>query len=852
MKGPSVTGRGSRERESAGEGGGSYERESAGTRAQSFALYAGLAATTCSMLLVQQFLTRAFTILFNSGLAFLAISITFLGLGSAGVCVYVLPRTFETRRIPRLVPALAIGYTVALVAGFVALIALDHARGVTATGLGAQVQGVIVSSLLVLPSMFLVGLVISLVLRVHASRVGKLYGADLMGGGIGCLLVLPLMRWIGGDQGIFFIGALAGLGAALLAHAHERKTARTIGVVLTIVCAVLPLANRSGAIVEVRSHSTELDNAKSWVLEDQELSHEWNELSRLGFFPTRDEAAIYVRIDSSCQTMIPSQDPAHEQRYIASTNFERLPFVLDRHQRYLEIGAGGGRGMVLAKAQGTQSITGVEINPGIVEASLSGFPGFGIAPLVADPKHRMIIGEGRSWARNCGEKFDTVTITFIQTGIASSSAAFALSEANLFTVEAFRDFMGLLDERGLFYVYRHGGNEMLRLLDVTRHALRELGISDMSQHVFVARNDSNQAALLVSRSPFTEGELATIEAACAQLAIEVLYTPSEPPGERPRNPFPARVRELREAGDLDMAKVVAAYNELAQNRQYETLERGYITSPDPQAFVDDYLVDIGATRDDRPYYFFQGLSHWRDFALYFDLGGKAILAGTVILLFWMAAAFFVLVGLLILAPLLVVGSGGAGRGRSFAVIAYFSGLGLGYIAVQISLIQRLTLFLGHPVYALSVVLLAFLLSSGLGSFASQRLFRSRVLSLERGVIVLVVLLALYNLLLPAVFQSALLGAPIAIKVALSMALIFPLAFVMGTFFPHGIQLVDAAAPQLTPWAWGANSATSVVGSILALILAIHFGFGTVAMVAAATYALISLPAGRALRRWASP
>jgi len=198
----------------------------------------------------------------------------------------------------------------------------------------------------------------------------------------------------------------------------------------------------------------------------------------------------------------------------------------------------------------------------------------------------------------------------------------------------------------------------------------------------------------------------------------------------------------------------------------------------------------------------------------------------------------------------IKGSGGAGRAHALAVIGYFAGLGLGYIAVQISFIQRFTLFLGHPVYALSVVLLAFLLSSGLGSVSSDSLFQRGRLTLGRAISLLVIMLVAYNVLLPIIFQSGLIAWPIAIKLVLSAALIFPLAFVMGVFFPQGIRLVDAAAPQLTPWAWGVNSAMSVVGSILALILAIHLGFASVALAAAATYALLCLPAGWALRRFA--
>lgn len=804
-------------------------------------LYLGLALTTCSMLLVQQFLTRVFTIQFNSGLAFFAISTTFLGLGSAGVCVYALPRWFAAARIRALVPRLALGYALALVAGFVLMVAIDDAsQGHTPTApasLQSQVVRVIGASLLMLPALFLVGLVISLLIRAHASRVGRLYGADLVGGGIGCLLVLPLMNQVGGDHGIFVIAALASAGAALLAHAHSRRGVRRVAVLCTAALSLAPWFNRDLALVDVRSHRTPLSGVESWVREDREIRRTWNDQSRLGFFETHDGANIYVRLDSSCQTTIPSLAPEHRDAYLHRTDFERLPFVLGRHRRYLEIGAGGGRGMVLAKSAGAESITGVEINPGIVDATLGGFPGFGVAPLLADPRVRLERGEGRSWARAADERYDAITITFIQTGIASGSAAFALSEANLFTTEAFAEFLGLLAPDGLFYVYRHGGNEMLRLISMARGALASFGVTDIREHVFAARHPNNHALFLMSRGPFPAADVAKLDSACRDLDLEILYSPSLRDDPRPANPFPDSVRALRAEGRLEMAEVVRLYDEQAHDPRWQPLEATYVTTDDPDAFLDEYVVDVRAPTDDRPYFFFHGLGSWREYASYFDVAGVGILGGTVILLAWMAASFTALIAVLILLPLALRRSVGHVRSQGAAVVAYFSGLGFGYMAVQISFIQRFVLFLGHPVYAISVVLLAFLLASGLGSLCSDRLFRKRTLGFGRSIAALVVVLLAYDRLLPIVFHSDLLTWPVAAKIAVSIALILPLGFLMGLLFPQGIRVVDSKAASLTPWAWGANSAASVLGSIFALVLAIHFGFSVVAWIAAATYAL---------------
>jgi spermidine synthase len=812
-------------------------------------LYLGLLLTTCSMLLLQQFLTRVFSIQFNSGLAFLAISLTFLGVGSAGVLVYVLPRLFPAERLPRLIPWLALAWAALLVAGLLVEVRVADTGG-DAEALRGQVVRVLAASVCLLPAMVAVGLVISLVLRANAAHVGRLYGADLLGGGIGCLLVLPLMDGIGGDDGVFAIGALAAVGAVLLAHAHGQRAAAAAGLATALGLAACTLLGAGRQAVDIRSHRTVLGGVQSWVREDQEIAREWNALSRLGFFPTVDDGEIYVRIDSGCQTTVPAKDPVKTAAYVARTGFERLPFVLGRHERCLEIGAGGGRGMVLAKALGAKHVTGVEINPGIADATLrERFPGFGIDELVRDPTVRYVVGEGRSFLEGSDERFDSITITFIQTNVASGSAAFALSEANLFTVEAFMEFLGHLDERGHFYVYRHGGVECLRVIATLRAAFERLGWGDVRPSLYVARDRTNNALVLASRGPLAADEIARLDAAARELQLDVLYAPGEARETRLANPLPQRLRELRAAGNLRIGDVAAAWKQLAHDHAYEPIEGSFVRAADPDALANDLVVDVSAPDDDRPYFFFTGLARWSDAPLYFDAAGTAILGGIVIMLSWMAAAFSLLVATLIVVPLLLrrprTNAAGA-RAPGAAVVLYFAGIGVGYIAVQISFVQRFVLFLGHPVHAVAVVILAFLLWSGLGSWCSERVLRR--LSLRALVAVFAVVLVGYDLALPVLFHSAAIAWPVPAKILLSIALLFGLAFPMGMFFPHGIRLVERTAPELVPWAWGANSAASVIGSILALALAIQAGFHAVALTGVLVYVATVLPAGAMLRR----
>ena len=713
-----------------------------------------------------------------------------------------------------------------------------------------QLVRVLTASLCLLPALFAVGLLISLTLKAYIDRAHRLYCFDLLGGGAGCLLALPLMNLVGGDHGVFLIGALAAAGALLLARATgRRRLALASAAAMLLLCAG-PWINRDYAVVDIRSHTTTTANT-SWVENDVELHRDWSSLSRISIHPVKEARHwLYVRIDSSCQTSIPSVSEDALEKFKLLQDFHRLPYVLDRHRRYLEIGAGGGAGMVIAHVNGAEEITGVEINPRITAASLDGFQGYGIADLLARHGHALVNAEGRSFVAASDQLYDTITITFIQTGVADASSGFALTEANLFTVEAFEEYLRHLDTDGLFYVYRHGGTEMLRLISVARAALARFGITDPRNHLYSVRDDTNNAVLLVSTAPFTADEVGRLDAACDELDLGVLYTPSDRLSNRAPNPFLDEVQAMRDAGGLDLSAIARVYKKHLNDSSLVPLEHLYITHEDPEAFVASYPVDIRATTDDRPYFFFSSLHRLEDLPLYFQRGGVELLGAIVMLLFWMLVGFTVLVFLLIFLPLLLRRGGAATRRGRVPLMLYFSGLGLAYVACEISFIQRFVLFLGHPVHATSVVLLGFLVSSGLGSLASQRMFGWKLFGFGPAVTGVCGLLLVYNILLPRVFHSDLIGLPVPLKILISLALLFPLAFLMGTLFPQGLRVTEKLDPDAVPWAWGCNSATSVLGTIIALILAMHLGFSAVALATAAVYALC-FPAITLARRHAT-
>lgn len=810
--------------------------------------YLGLSLITCSMLLLQLYATRVFTVLFHSSFAFLAISLAFLGLGSAGVFTYVRAAWFPAERASQRVALFGLLYSLAVVGGFTVLLAVDaglmeglHGRHL---GLSDSVKRVASAGVLLLPAFFCAGVVLSVLFRHHVRDINRLYFADLAGAGIGCLLVLPLLSWVGGDHAVFVIGALAAAGTVALAVTARARGIALIAALLVASFLALTVVNERTGIVRVRSYSTNTVDEKDQrqfekAPKGDELYSAWNSYSRIGIFETHGGRNYYVRIDSSCQTSIPIRNDDTIAARSEEISFERLPYLLDRHDSYLEIGAGGGEGMLTAEMFGAKRIVGVEINDITVDGATRIFRDESrMYELFDRPNVDYVNDEGRSFVTQTDERFDTLTITFIQTGSASGATAFALSEANLFTVEAFEEFIGKLGDNGLFYVYRHGGNQMLRLISIMREVYHRRGIDDLKPHLFIAKDrELNHAVMMASLKPFGDDEIAKLERESRKMNLKVLYSPGPWNDAKAPNRLLEQVRSLRESGEYGWASLSRVYGEQHRSDDVQPIEHTYVHAADPDAFERDYFLDISATTDDRPYFFFFNLNRLSDLPMAFQGDAREFLGGIVVLLFYLMVGFTGLVVALILLPLLFSGAGSLRGGGRLAFLTYFAILGISYISIEVSFIQRFTLFLGHPIYAVSVVLMAFLVFTGVGSYFSDRLVAGGVVTLPRTLVVLIVWLLAYNWLLPAVFHSDLIGLAVPWKVVISTGLIFPLAFLMGILFPQGLRRVERKDADLVPWVWGANSATSVVGSIFSLILAIHAGFTAVVWFCVALYVL---------------
>lgn len=487
-----------------------------------------------------------------------------------------------------------------------------------------------------------------------------------------------------------------------------------------------------------------------------------------------------------------------------------LANVLRPHGEFAIIGPGGGVDVLRAVANGSPSVTGIEINPIIATTIMRGRYADYAQHLYQRPDVHIHVTDGRSYLRATPQTFDVVQMTLVDTWASTAAGAFALSENNLYTVEAFEEYFNHLKPDGMIAITRwefRQPREALRVVSVAMEALHRLGVTNPARNFIVAaqgplNEDGIPVLVLAKKTSFTPQEEAAVGAHLANYpTLHLLYSPSNPE----TNPF----------SDL-------------------------LASNDPYRFARGYEYNVSPVTDNAPFFFFT-LKLDRilnDLGLHHGIDWKVNLGVLVLLLVLVISAMAVLLFLIL--PLLLQRR----RARSSPLaLFYFVAVGLGYILVEIAFIQRFVLFLGHPTYALTVVIFLLMLSSGAGSLYS-RLWLPRADMAWLPLLLVVVALLADVVFLPSRL-AALVGLAFGFRLIVSAVLLVPLGFVMGMPFPTGLRALAAAASKQSSepsdnaveWAWAMNAAASVLGSVLAMVIAIQFGLTITLACGAAAYLL---------------
>jgi len=796
--------------------------------------FTGLFLITLATLTYQLLLTRIFSVTMYYHFAFVAISVTMFGMAVGALLIYGRPAVFTPDRLQERLAQASLGFAITIVASFLAHLWLPFRPELSLTGVATVV---VTYAVLSVPFTFS-GIVVALALTRFPQQVSSLYAADLAGAAVGCALLGPLLRVTDAPTGIVATAAVAGLGGLLFLPARAGSHPVTIssggfrlqpeGRLLRRLCLLVTLTLAAFAVV----HTYAVRHDSAWLrlvwvkgrYEPRPIVERWNPFSRIrvigdpareikpsgwGFSATLPPALtareLHLDIDSYAGTELTAFDGN-------TATVEHLKYDVTNVVHYLRpssdvvvVGAGGGRDILSALVFNQRQVTGVEINPSILELVNGRFGDF-TGHLDRNPRVRFVNDEARSYLARMQARVDIIQISLIDTWAATASGAFVLTENSLYTLEAWTRFLERLSPRGVLSVsrwyYADRPGEVYRSAVLAVAALQRLGIARPRDHFAIVRASPPATAgapdgigtILVSRDPLTSADLDTLEAVAARLQFDIVQSP-------------------RTSVD-DTFAAIASGDRLP-------------------ALLASYPLDISAPTDDSPFFFHMlrlrdvfDVHRWQDQGIVsFNMKAVGVLGVLLTTVVLMTTACIVV-------PLMRTGRGTGLEGAA-PYLAYFAAIGLGFMLIEISQLQRLTIFLGHPSYSLSVVLFSLLVSSGLGSLSTARLTGPEGAA-RRRLMLTIAVLAGFGLLTPLVthrFEAS--STPI--RIALSIALLFPLGFLMGMAFPLGMRLALRRAPLLAPWFWGVNGAASVCASVLAVVIAIGAGISAAFWTGTACY-----------------
>lgn len=777
--------------------------------------FSAIFLVACATLALEITLSRFFSVVTWYHLAFFAISLAMLGMTSGAVEVYLRPDRFTPERrdaaFATAATRFALGALLALLLLCVVPVELKRSAWTpfcfVAVTLGCALPfhqaGVIVSALLTRPDL----------------PVSRLYAFDLFGAALGCLLVLAALPFVDAP-GLFLLCAALGLLARGL---FDGRTGRA-GLLAAALAGVALGHSHLPFKLAPRYVKGYRDDAGAHVLD------RWNSISRVTVYqgglmrpqlwgpsplaPTGFVNSVYMSIDGEAATVV--------RQFLEKADIEHLRYdvtnvghlIAPTGRSVCVIGVGGGRDLQSALLFDARKVTGVEVNPIFLDLLRGPFRDFaGLAPR---NNVSLNLADARSWLSTAGERFDFIQMSLIDTWAATGAGAFSLTENSLYTVEAWITFLNRLSDDGMFSVsrwHKRGDlGETGRLVSLGVASLLAGGTAKPADHLALITTD-RCCTLLVSRRPFTAEQRAHLREACAAMKYQLAFQPGEPPEH-------AILRDLLASATLAELRTAAAPADLNYDPP---------TDENPYFFNMLRLSNMG-----------RALQETHSIA-------RGNLTATLTLMGLLLALLIVTVATVVLPLWWRRRHGAALSHPAFRVGAvYFSLLGAGFMLGEIALMQRLSVMLGHPVLAMGVLLFTLIASTGAGSWLNERVTGDACRWRRLAPAAAAAAFALLIVVLPRL-SAICISAPLATRIAVSIALLTPLGLLLGGFFPTGMKLARRAGLADTPWFWALNGVFGVLCSALAVLIGIYAGISVNLALAAGCYAL-TLPCLAALAR----
>jgi hypothetical protein len=781
-------------------------------------LFAGLFASTFATLLLEILDSRLLSVLTWYHLSFLAVSLAMLGMAAGAIRVFLGGPAYDGAHASKRLPAITLAFSLSIVASHVLNLCIPI-PSLTRFSIMEILAISAATTVLAVPFYFS-GIVVTIALTRTGGSIGRLYAWDLAGAAAACAAIGPLFNasYFNLTSLVFLAAASAAAAAycfALAGTGHLRRPAALVAIGLT--AAAFANGSRTAGI-EVPFPK----NRQFWLATDTFAKTVWNSHSYVilqrpvrenVFFwgpgnlaPARQETIAWLAIDGEAGTPITQWSGDRSTLDWVAHDVTSLPYHLRRGSAAI-IGVGGGRDILSAIWGGNQAITGIEVNREILRLLSGEHREF--ANIATRSGVSLVHDDGRAFLTRTPDRFDIIQMSLIDTWAATGAGAFTLSENGLYTVEAWKVFLSRLKPGGVFSVSRwfspQNVSETNRLLALAMAALQDLGVREPLSHIVLVSR-GRTATLMTSATPFTRDDQATVERIAAAEGFVVQAAPW-------------------------VGGATERLDRIARS----------VTSAELRHATADPHFDYTPPTDERPFFF--NMLKPGSFSRIYSLPRGGALWGnmrataTLVLLFIIAG---LLVMAIIIGPLVAAGLPTMGSGAFAAALAYFAGIGLAFMLVQIALLQRFSVFLGHPAYTFSTTLFAMILFAGIGSYLSDHL----ALRIPKPEVVLPLLAA--ALILTAAFaigpitQAAITGA-LPSRVAVVVAFLAPLATVMGFFFPAGMRSVGRLSQDAAAWMWGINGACGVLGSIVAVGVSMWVGIQANLFAAAGIYALLMIP-----------
>ncbi len=794
--------------------------------------YAGVFLIAGLVMSLQILQSRIFSVTSWYHLSFLVISMAMFGLTLGALKVYRSDEKIQREQYGLLARKHSLAFAAFIIVGLIVQLFIPIVSNSALRTIGSLPVTAIATS----AAYYHAGIVITIALTRAPFPVGKTYGIDLLGAGLGCILALILMENVDAPSAILILTAIAFLAAKCFPvdekdHDHAVKLGRRSynlrktsvkGAAICLIIAVVNIALPSPLLFPL------------WVknkvtLMSQIDYEEWNSISRVTVMneikpqypflwgpspkhPEMETTAKMLIIDGDAGTPITKFDGDFSKHEYLEYDVTNIAYSLPNLRTSAIIGVGGGRDLLSAKYFGVEEVTALDVNPVQIKL-LKDHPEYkNYSNLSTLPGVKIINEEARSWFRQNNEKLDLIQMSLIDTWAATGAGAFALSENGLYTTEAWTIFMNDLSDNGVFTLSRWSASAMDdtgRSLSVAMAALFNQGITNASEHI-VLINSANIATLVVCKSPFTEAQLAAIEKTSIEKDFKIVLMPGKP------------------VPDTVLGELIAAKN----------IEELHQVS-------DQQFFDVSPSTDMRPFFFNQAR-----LTKPVEVAKMALLplteahyvshgqAKATFNLFLIIIFSVIMVGLVIIVPLLKTVENKTSK-LVMAGTLYFMLIGLGFMFMEISLLQALGVFLGHPIYGLSVVLFSLIISAGIGSLISEKL---PLKTLPRQII-WCALTCGYGILMAYSLKGIFYDfaeADIVTRVLISVAIMSPAGILMGFGFPSGLRLTEQYDTRATAWFWGINGAAGVLGSSIAIACNIAFGIDNTLIIAGACYALLAI------------